>query len=250
LELNWSTFVLEIINFLILVWILKRFFYRPVLEVIARRRAGIEQIRAEGGRLREEAQQLRAQYENRLAEWEQERRAAREELDREIDAERSRRLQTLTDQLAHERARAAIVEQRRRDEQQRQLEQTALEQGARFAARLLALGSGAQLQMQLLSLLLEQLETLPVDQREALRSGTDSVSGTITVTSAYALDDPARQGLQRALEALFGAPLALQFQEDPALLAGVRIGVGAWVLQANVKDDLAEFARLAHDSRG
>jgi F-type H+-transporting ATPase subunit b len=250
LELNWSTFFLEIINFLVLVWILKRFFYHPVLEVIARRRAGIEQIRNEAGRLREEAQHQRTQYENRLAEWEQERRAAREELDKEIDAERSRRLQTLSDELAQERERAAIVDQRRRDEQQRQLEQTALEQGTRFAARLLALASGPQLQEQLLTLLQEQLETLPMDQRDALRSGTDSASGTITVTSAYALDGPTRQGLQQALEVLLGAPVVPQFQEDPALLAGVRIGVGAWVLQANVKDDLAGFARLAHDSQG
>ena len=38
MELSGSTFVLEIINFLILVWILKRFLYKPVLGVIAKRR--------------------------------------------------------------------------------------------------------------------------------------------------------------------------------------------------------------------
>jgi len=247
LELNWSTFVLEIINFLVLVWILKRFFYRPVLEVIARRRAGIEQIRAEAGSLREEAQQLRAQYENRLAEWDRERRAAREELGRELEAERARRLQTLADELAQERERAAAAEQRRRDEEWRRLEQTALAQGAEFAARLLALAPGPRLQESLLTLLLEQLDALPAEQREALRGDTGMAPAGIRVTSAYALDDPARGRLQQALNTLLGAPVAVQFQEDPELLAGVRIGVGAWVLQANVKDDLAGFARLAHD---
>ena len=37
MQLNWSTFVLEIINFLILVWVLKRFLYKPVLAAIAQR---------------------------------------------------------------------------------------------------------------------------------------------------------------------------------------------------------------------
>ena len=37
MEINWTTFVLEIVNFLILVWLLKHFFYRPVLAVVARR---------------------------------------------------------------------------------------------------------------------------------------------------------------------------------------------------------------------
>ena len=42
MEVDWTTFALEIINFLILVWILKRFFYHPVLDIIARRRICIE----------------------------------------------------------------------------------------------------------------------------------------------------------------------------------------------------------------
>ena len=41
MELNWTTLILEIVNFLILVWILKHFLYRPVLRVIEERRAGI-----------------------------------------------------------------------------------------------------------------------------------------------------------------------------------------------------------------
>ena len=41
MELNWTTFALEIVNFLALLWILKRFLYRPVLATLAERRAGI-----------------------------------------------------------------------------------------------------------------------------------------------------------------------------------------------------------------
>ena len=47
MELSWSTFILEAINFLVLVWILKRFLYKPVLDVIERRKAGIEKIQAD-----------------------------------------------------------------------------------------------------------------------------------------------------------------------------------------------------------
>ena len=39
MQIDWTTFALEIINFLVLVWILKRFLYRPVLDTLARRRA-------------------------------------------------------------------------------------------------------------------------------------------------------------------------------------------------------------------
>jgi F-type H+-transporting ATPase subunit b len=247
LELNWSTFVLEIINFLILVWILKRFFYQPVLDVIARRRAGIEKTRADAQQLRDEAQALRTHYENRLTEWDKERRAAREQLAKEIEAERAQRLQTLSGELAQERDRSAIVEQRRLDNLQRQLEQTALTQGAQFATRLLSLAPGPQLQEKLLELLLQQLDTLPAARLEDLRSAVGAASASIRVTSAFTLDKPARGRLEEVLRACLGARLPFQYQEDPELLAGVRITVGAWVLHANLKDELAGFARLAHD---
>ena len=52
MELNWSTFILEIINFLVLIWILKRFLYKPVLDVIARRRAGIEKTLSDAREMR------------------------------------------------------------------------------------------------------------------------------------------------------------------------------------------------------
>ena len=248
MELNWSTFVLEIINFLILVWILKRFFYQPVLEVIARRKAGIEKTRADAKKLQDEAQELRSQYENRLAGWDRERRAARERLAEEIEAERAQRLQTLSSDLAQERERSAVVEQRRLENLQRQLEQTALTQGAQFAARLLSLAAGPQLQEKLLDLLLQQLNSLPAARLEDLCSGAGAAPDGIRVASAFTLDTAARERLEQALNACLGAPLPFQYQEDPELLAGVRITVGAWVLHANVKDELAGFARLAHDA--
>jgi len=58
LELNWTTFALEAVNFLVLVWILKRFLYKPVLGVIARRRAAIDRALEEAQTRHAEAQAL------------------------------------------------------------------------------------------------------------------------------------------------------------------------------------------------
>ena len=62
MELNLSTFLLEIVNFLVLVWILKRFLYKPVMGVIERRKVGIEQTLAQAEDKTREATALREQY--------------------------------------------------------------------------------------------------------------------------------------------------------------------------------------------
>ncbi len=59
MELDWSTFLLQIINFLVLVWILNRFLYQPVMKVIAERKAAVEKTLADSERARAEARALR-----------------------------------------------------------------------------------------------------------------------------------------------------------------------------------------------
>jgi F-type H+-transporting ATPase subunit b len=248
LELNWSTFVLEIINFLVLVWILKRFFYKPVLEVIARRRAGIEQTLAEARQLRTDAEALQNQYPQRLADWEQERQRAREQLADEIEAERTRRLATLQSQLEQEQEKARVAEARRQADAVHKAEETALMQAAGFASRLLGQLAGPELEQRLLDLMLEQLSRLSDERIAALRNNCGRAAETITVSSAWPLSETQREQLRQALAATMGSSLPLRFEQDSALLAGLRISIGAWQLSANLQDELKSLAEFAHDA--
>ena len=66
MELDWTTFLLEVINFLILVWLLKRFLYQPVLEVIGKRRQKIQAELLQAATTQDQASQLKEQYEKRI----------------------------------------------------------------------------------------------------------------------------------------------------------------------------------------
>lgn len=246
MELNWSTFVLEILNFLILVWILKRFLYGPVLNVIARRQAGIEKTLADAEACHADAQALRARYEGRLAEWEQERQQTRDAMVRDVEDERARRLSELQSELERLRETARVADERRRADSERRLEETALAQGARFATRLLEQASGPDTETRLVDLAIDELAKLPAERIEALRNGNTTTHGG-TVSTAYALDDERHRRLVETLETVFAKPLSLHFQQDPQLCAGIHIELGAWVLAANVRDELKGLVELAHD---
>ncbi|MBU0499056.1 MAG: F0F1 ATP synthase subunit delta [Gammaproteobacteria bacterium] len=245
MELNWTTFLLELVNFLVLVWILKRFLYRPVQEVIARRRAGIEKTLTDAHALRTEAETLRQQYENRLADWEQERRLAREALIREIEAERTQRRAGLHADLDREREKARVIAERQRADALRGLEQTALAQGARFAARLLESAAGPETEARLVELALTELSQLPIEKGMALRNHRAGIDERV-VASAFPLPEGQRLRLTQALAALSGGESPVRFEQDASLIAGLRISIGPWVLAANVRDELQGFAELGH----
>jgi F-type H+-transporting ATPase subunit b len=246
MELSWSTFVLEIINFLVLVWILKRFLYKPVLEVIARRRAGIEKTLADAENLHADAEKLREQYEGRLADWDKERRQAREKLTRDIQTERTGKMAELQNALEQEREKARVAWERRRSDAQHRLEEAALAQAARFASRLLEQGAGPETEARLIDMVISELSRLPAERIASLRNSYGKAPEAIAVASAFALAEDQRHRLGQVLATVAGPDIPLHFEQNGELLAGVRITIGAWLLGANLRDELAGFAALAH----
>jgi F-type H+-transporting ATPase subunit b len=247
MEINFTTFILEIANFLVLVWLLQRFLYKPVLEVIARRKAGIDNALAEAARVREEAAALQEQCKERLSSWEHEKRSAQESLQRELDAQRARMLEELKMSLEDERNKFRIIEERRLAGERLKNETLALENAAVFASLLLKRAAGPELEKRLVELLLERLANLPAETVDTLRANDAENHAAISIFSAYPLADEQRAELQQGLGELLGRSLSYEYRCDPELIAGLRIAIGAWVLRLNLQDELLEFTQFAHE---
>jgi F-type H+-transporting ATPase subunit b len=248
LELNWTTFVLEILNFLVLVWLLQRFFYKPVKEVMAKRRQSIDEQLQKAMEVQQQAEKLRQQYENRLVDWENERQDARKQLQQEIAAEHLRLMSELQQNLEAERKKNEVLVARQAAERQRQSEARALELGARFVSKLLEGLASEEMQARLIELLMTELKYLYPAQRETLSAMTENGRlESARVSSAYPLDQTQQTALKRYLDALLSQQLQYTYTQDPKLLAGVRITVGPWMIHANLHDELKTFATIAHE---
>lgn len=246
MEFSWSTFFLEIINFLVLVWILKHFLFKPVMAVIRQRQANIDNQLAESRRINDQSATLKEEYENRLANWEHECQLARKELSKEIEAERVSRLDLLTQSIEQERKKAEIAELRQRMETVRERELQALQQSAQFATSLLSKASGPELEARLLNILLENLSSLSADDAANLLLQWGGAPDVIEVSSAYPIPDNKRRELEVSLAAISHLSVPVRYEEKPDLLAGLCITIGAWRLHANIRDDLKGFMEFAH----
>jgi F-type H+-transporting ATPase subunit b len=239
MNFDWSTFFLELFNFFILLWILRRFLYRPVLEVIGARQRKIEDQLREADATRAEAHAARAACEERLAAWEREKAEAYAALEREIAAERERLLAGVAEDVAEARARRQAQEERERQEWTRMAEQQALELGSRFLVKLLERVASPELEGRLVTVALTDVPALPAEEVVRLRAAlTDDA---LEVASAFPLSAGQRTALAEAFSGLAERPVSPVFREDAGLLAGLRIHAGPWVLGANLRDELKFF---------
>ena len=242
MQIDATTFVLQLVNFVVLVWILHRFLYRPVLAAIDKRRAAIDKSMADARTVRAEAERLRAQFEGRLADWERERLKARAALDGELAALRAKGLADVAQAVERERDRLAALQAKREADWKRETEQQALEQAGAFAAQLLERIADPALDARLVEVLAADLAGWLPERIDPLAAAARAAGGRVGVTSARPLSEAARARLARALSERLGIECRPEYALDDALVAGLCVAVGPWLLQANLREELRVFA--------
>ena len=247
MEFDLTTFILEIINFLVLVWILQRLFYRPVRDLISRRKQLIDQSLAEAEKMRREALELKSNYENRQQQWEQERQSAMTTLHQQIESDRQQQLLKLRKELEQERHKAKTSMQRQQQEIHRHQQKLALLNGANFASMILQQAAGPELENRLFDLLYQQLHQLPKACMSSLQTMDSQQTLDIHVSSVYPLAHDQMQRLEQRLTSLIDNPLRFQYSQNPELIAGFKLDIGAWVLHVNLQHELSGFAEIAND---
>lgn len=231
MEISGSTFALQIVNFLALLWLLTRFLYRPVRAAVARRQQELDEVRRTAQEALSQGHELQQQYEERLSVWEQEKQEAREQLHRELEAERlrarERQERVLHDREEQDRRLREQELRARKDE----LERQAIQQSLQFASRLLQRVACPELEARLIELAVEQLDQieLPPADGQPLR-----------ISTAFPLDPAARQRLETRARERWGER-KIEVSRDPELVAGVRLELGDWRLGASLVDELQAF---------
>ena len=248
LGFSWSTFFVESINFLILIWLLTRFLYQPVTRVIAARERHISDEIKRAADTQAKADELTKRYESRLADWETEKAQLREVFDASLAADRTRKEDELRASLEREaqRARAARgVEER---EEHQRMWQRASADAAKFGARLLSRFASVELEQCIIDATIDDIRALSADGRSGLARGLNGKP--ITISTRFPVNDHERQALQSTLCDILALKSIPVFKQDENLVSGIRIDLGNAVIEGNVGAELRWFAQAENDAAG
>lgn len=241
MSFDWSTFVLEIINFLVLAWLLRHFLYRPVLSMVEQRQHAVQKTLDDAQHARDQANALQTDYQARNSQWQAELEKRRQTLGSELEAERQHRLQALEAEIASERKRQQTLRQHEQETYEKAVQGRATAQAAQFASRLLRELATPDLAQRILDVALKELAALPPEQIEALRAALGTADGVVVHSSSpLAANDRAR--LEKAFAAFAASPPGVRYTEDANLVSGLLIQVGAWELDASIAGELRAFA--------
>lgn len=238
---DWSTLALQTINFVVLVWLLHRFLYKPVLRMVDARRAEVERNFAEAEKAAADAKAGRDRIAAERTAIADERaqilKSARTQADEAAKA-KAGEAERAADKLLEE-ARGKIAEERR--QALAEARRAALDLGADLAGRLLEETPAGRADAAWLERIESHVATLPPSEREALKRQLAD-GGRLRVVTASPLADARAAEWRQRLESLFGGG-TIAFAADRALIAGAELIFPDAVLRFSWRDSLKAMQR-------
>jgi F-type H+-transporting ATPase subunit b len=241
--IDWFTVGAQIVNFAILVWLLKRFLYRPVLDALDAREKRIAERIEQAERTREQAERERQSYEERNAALEDEREQRLEKARHEAEAERHRLLEEAREAaktLRRERERRLRDETRRLSDE---IIRRARDEIIALVRRALADLADVDVERAMARAFIDRLRNLEASDRETLVAAVARSDEPIRIRSAFPLPNPLREAIAEAVGELVGARLPLKFEVADELLAGIELLAPGEKLAWSLEDYLSEFER-------
>jgi F-type H+-transporting ATPase subunit b len=226
MQIDWLTVAAQIVNFLVLVWLLQRFLYRPITDAMARREARIEsrlaeaksaraEVEAEAEHLRKKREELEASREEVLRDARQEAAALRKEMEDDLRQEMEGRRKTWEEHLRRER-----------DDVAARLRQRAGHQVAEIVGRVLKDYAGSDLADQVAGTFLDRLVNLDDKARDKLAAAAGRAGGPAMLQSSLPLKPATRAQITRAIHEHIAPDIEVDYDEDDDLLLGVRLTIG------------------------
>ncbi len=248
MEINWLTIVAQVVNFLILVWLLKRFLYGPIIGAMDAREAQIGARMKDADERSDAAKASTIEYQQRLHELDERREEMLTLATSEATAERERLLTQAREDVSQTESRwhRALA-----DEQEaflRELRRRAGEQLCRVARQALAELADAELEGQVTETFIRRLEQMPATDREELAEAMRGTDGEAVVSSAFELPTESRRALVDAVTQVFDASPQVDFTVTPEVMCGIELRAGgrkiAWSMDSylgTIEDELDEL---------
>lgn len=236
--IDWFTVGVQILNFLVLVALLKHFLYGPILKAMGAREEKIaghlHAARVEKRKARAEAES----YRKRNADWEVEHTRMRAEAKEAADRERDARIGRVNEEadLIQAKWQEAVAQQKTAF--LRDLRERVIREVYATTRRVLKDLADADLEQRITAVFIERLEAAAHDKWEEIGKALRENKNEVVIESAFDFSQEGREKIAAVFRKRFPEKAALIYKVEPDALCGVTLKVAGHKIAWDLNDYL------------
>jgi F-type H+-transporting ATPase subunit b len=241
--IDWFTVAAQVVNFLILVWLMKRFLYKPILRAIDEREKRIATELANADKKKAEAQKESDDFKHKNGEFDKQRAALLSKATDEARAEHQRLLGEARKDAA---ALSSKLQEALRDQEHtlhQAISRRTQQEVFAIARKTLTDLSTVSLEERLGEVFTRRLREMDAEAKAALAQALKTASDPALVRSAFDLPAQQRAAIQNALNETFSADIHIRFETAPDLISGVELSTNGQKVAWSIADYLASMEK-------
>lgn len=246
--IDWFTVAAQALNFIILVWLMKRVLYKPIMAAIDARETLVAAELTDAAAKKSMADKAVEDFKRKNEDFDRDRAALLTKATEEAKTQSTHLLEAA-------RFEADALQSKRRVSLQREVKDLSESLGRRAQQAFLALARRAftdlangSLEAQVIALFCEQLRTMKKEDKDKLSAAIQACTEPVSIRSASALPDNLRNTVQAAIDETFQRHTVLRFEVAPDLISGIELTARGQRVGWSIADYLAAFERGISDA--
>jgi F-type H+-transporting ATPase subunit b len=244
--IDWFTVAAQVINFLILVWLLKRFLYKPVLAAIDEREKRIAAQLQDAEKRKADALKEQADFRQKNEDFDKKRAALLLEATNAAQTERAKLLTAARGEAEGLRAQLQKTVFAERDNLNRKIATLTQQEVFSIARKVLVDLAHASLESRMADVFIHRLHDIDEPHRNELNGWLGGSSSRTVVRSAFEMAQPQKTAIEEAVKSLSKENAGIDFEVRPDLVGGIELAANGHKIEWSI----AGYLTTLNDSVG
>lgn len=241
--IDWFTVFAQVINFLILVWLLKHFLYKPILNAIDAREKRVADELANADTKKAEAQKEREEFRRKNEEFDQQRSALLNKAKEDARAEHHRLLEEVRKEASDLRAKQQEALRNEEQNLSQEISYRTQQEVFDIARKVLSDLAGTSLEERAVDVFSQRMHNLTDEEKKQLASALSASPGQVVISTAFDLPQAQRDSIKKTIKETLGIEIQPKFKTVPDLVSGIELATDGQKVAWSIADYLTSLQK-------
>lgn len=243
MKIDWFTVIAQVGNFLILVWLLRRFLYKPILNAIDEREKKIKSQLEDAESRKAEAKKEQDEFKQKNDAFDIEKKAL---MDKVIEESKTAGEKLLEEARSAANTLDSKLKKAFKETQEnayKEIAQKTQQQVFEISRKTLADLASVSLEEQSVTVFINRLNELSESDKKQFVTSFKSNSNPVLIKSAYELPRKQQIEIKNAVKEILGAKVHYEFNNTPELISGIELSANGYKLAWSISEYINSFEK-------